>query len=259
MADDIMRKYWDTPPVARTIATAAFVCSVCVHFGFLSGYYFLYDPYFLKMMPPQVWRFVTCFLITGPGLSILFDTYFLYSFLSQLEKSHPRLAVQPDLIWYLVFITGTIQVLSHLSGFVYPQLLSALIVALCYTATQEQRGARTNYMFFDIPTQTMPFAMMAVSLFMGGLGLVIHQLHGLVAAHLFLFLSKIWPDICGGRNIVSAPAFVSGLVDKLGGAAARRPPAQAQSQSQSQSQSSGRNTGVLPDSWRTRGPGHRLG
>lgn len=54
-------------------------------------------------------------MITGPNLGILFDTYLIYNYMSQLEKGHPRLAKREDVVWYLIFICSTIMVGAWLS------------------------------------------------------------------------------------------------------------------------------------------------
>jgi len=97
----------------RTLATATFGISLAVHTGLLPGWWFVWAPRLLWMFPPQIWRFATAFLITGPNLGLLFDTYFLYSYLSQLEIGNPRFPRKEDLIWYLMFVGGTIMVSSQ--------------------------------------------------------------------------------------------------------------------------------------------------
>ncbi|RFU72457.1 centromere microtubule-binding cbf5 [Trichoderma arundinaceum] len=258
MAELSLDAYWRAPPIARTAATVTFGLSVAVHTGILAGDLFYYDIYHLLRIPPQIWRPVTCFLITFPNLGILFDTFHMYMYMSQLERGHPRLSRREDLVWYLTFISGTILILSHLSGFAFPFLTQALLLAMAYTVTQEQRGQTTNYMFISIPSQLVPFAMMAINLFFpGGISIVLMQLHGLAAAHLYLFLTKIWPEIGGGRNWLQTPAFITSLVN--GATPAPQRPAGARIPGATSAQSSGASRGPLPDSWRTRGPGHRLG
>lgn len=61
---------------SRTLALSAFVLSIAVYTGMLSGYYVIWHTPYILQFPPQIWRFVTSFLITGKDLSILFDTYF---------------------------------------------------------------------------------------------------------------------------------------------------------------------------------------
>lgn len=147
--------------------------------------------------------------------------------------------------------------------------LPALILAMAYTVTQEQNGAKVNYMFVTMPAQMMPYAMLAINLlFPGGAMNLLLQLHGLFAGHLYDFLTKTWPDYGGGRNLIPTPAVLSRLVrsaesfiqGRFGGPA--RPSGQRLGGSSGGSGAgTGANTsgGPLPDSWRTRGRGQRLG
>ncbi|KAK2025004.1 DER1-domain-containing protein [Colletotrichum zoysiae] len=105
-----MDAYWQTPPLARTLATAAFVTSMALFMGFVNGYWFYFAPDLLFKIPPQIWRIATNFLITGPNLSLLFDPYFLYTYLSALEVGNPRFSRREDLIWYLMFVCTVITV-----------------------------------------------------------------------------------------------------------------------------------------------------
>ncbi|PHH80353.1 hypothetical protein CDD83_3768 [Cordyceps sp. RAO-2017] len=74
MADLSLDSYWQLPPLSRSVATAAFAISASVHLGFLPGWWFVFYPRFLWKIPPQIWRFGTAFLLTGPKLGLLFDT-----------------------------------------------------------------------------------------------------------------------------------------------------------------------------------------
>lgn len=145
--------------------------------------------------------------------------------------------------------------------------LTALILAMCRTVTQDQRGAKANFFFVSIPAQLTPFAMMFMSLLMGGPAAVLMQLCGFVAAHLYDFLSRIYPEFIGGHNLIPTPAFLSRFVDTprvfdRGFGTAIRPRTSAQeAQQPSAARTTGASTGSgpLPDAWRTRGPGRRLG
>lgn len=110
MAELSTDAYWRAPPIARTVATITFGLSCAVHTGVLAGDLFYYDFRYLLRFPPQVWRIVTCFLITFPNLGILFDTFHMYMYMSQLERGHPRLSRREDFVWYLTFVSGTILV-----------------------------------------------------------------------------------------------------------------------------------------------------
>lgn len=61
---------------ARTLTALTFGQSLLVHGGLLSGYRVLFLPSLIFKLLPEAWRLVTPFLLTGSGLSFLFDLYF---------------------------------------------------------------------------------------------------------------------------------------------------------------------------------------
>jgi Derlin-2/3 len=141
-----------------------------------------------------------------------------------------------------------------------PFFLHGLIMALCYTAVQDQRGQKAYFYFFSVPAQAMPYCMLGASLLMSP-EIIPLQVTGIVAAHLHDFLTRIYPEFSGGPNLLPTPAFMSRLVQtprllQRTYGTAIRPTAAAEP-------STGRTTGasgpVLPESWRSRGSGHRLG
>ncbi|PFH57795.1 hypothetical protein XA68_14559 [Ophiocordyceps unilateralis] len=247
MPDQWVEAFWRLPPVSRTMAVAVLLTSVGVYTHLIPGYWLVFHPEFLWRFPPQIWRFFTPFLLTGPELSMLFDTYFVYSYLSQLEAGNPRFSRKEDLLWYLTFVGGTIMLLNYLSGLGFTTFLQALNLAMCYTVTQEQRGMKASLMFVTIPAPLTPFAMVAFNLlFPNGVRNMLLQLLGLIAGHMFDYLTRIWPEFGGGRNLIMTPTFFSAAVRSLGNMSTAAAPR-------------GGSRGPLPDSWRTRGPGQRLG
>lgn len=87
----------------RTFAATVLLTSICVHFGILPYTWFYFHYLEIFKIPPQIWRFFTSFLITGPKLGIVMDTYFIYQYTSQLETAHPKFNRKEDLLWYMVF------------------------------------------------------------------------------------------------------------------------------------------------------------
>lgn len=119
-----------------------------------------------------------------------------------------------------------------------------------------------NFFFFQVPAQTVPYCIILASMLSSGdPSGVPSQLTGIVAAHLYDFLTRLWPTFGGGSNLLPTPGFMSRLlgatrVEPAYGTAGRTTgPGGA-----GRASSSGTNTGsVLPDSWKTRGSGYRLG
>ncbi|KAF6836166.1 DER1-like family member protein (centromere/microtubule-binding protein CBF5) [Colletotrichum plurivorum] len=258
---ELLDTYWQAPPIARTVATVAFVTSLSVLLGIVNAYYLIFVPEYLFKFPPQIWRFGTNFLLTGPQLGLLFDTYFLYHYLTALEVGNPRFQRREDVVWYLMFVcTVTTALCTYLMG--GGAFLPALILAMCRTVTQDQRGMKANFYFVTIPAQLTPFCMMLVSLlFPGGYYNFMLQLMGFLAAHLYDFLSRIYPEFSGGPNLIPTPAFLSRLVQtprmyrREYGTAVRG----GGGQSTGSSTGASLGNGPLPDSWKTRGAGRRLG
>jgi hypothetical protein len=71
-----MDAYWAAPPMARTLATAILAVSVPAHFGLLPFQWLYFTEDTLFRLPPEIWRPVTSFLLSGPQLGIVMDPYF---------------------------------------------------------------------------------------------------------------------------------------------------------------------------------------
>ncbi|KAK4103810.1 hypothetical protein N658DRAFT_419975 [Parathielavia hyrcaniae] len=258
MSSEILDAYWAAPPMARTLATAIFVTSVSVYTSLLPVSWIYFSEDRLLRLPPEIWRLATAFFLSGPQIGIILDPYFAYQSLKQLETANLKFARKEDLLWYLMTVGGFIMLLNRifLGGYFF---LHGLIIAMAYTANQDLRGVKSTYFFFTVPAQAVPYCMLVGSLLMSP-GLVPLQITGIIAAHLHDFLTRLWPEFGGGPNLLATPAFVSHLVQtprvlqRDYGTAIRPPGAQASGSSTGASAGS-----LLPDSWKTRGSGHRLG
>ena len=72
---------------SRTLALSAFTLSIAVYTGMLPGNYVIWYTPYIWQFPPQIWRLVTSFLITGKDLSIIFDTYFCMPHFTACQQS----------------------------------------------------------------------------------------------------------------------------------------------------------------------------
>lgn len=136
--------------------------------------------------------------------------------------------------------------------------LKGLIMAMCYTAVQDKRGQKSTFFFFQVPAQSIPYCMLIWTMILNPANLPL-EVCGLLSAHLHDFLTRLWPEFGYGPNLLPTPGFMSRLVQtprfvKRTYGTAVRP----------KDSTSGSSTGtdggsVLPDAWKTRGAGHRLG
>lgn len=134
------------------------------------------------------------------------------------------------------------------------------MLAFAYTSTQDDRGQKATFFVVTIPAQWIPYAMLLMTFVTGGPHAAKVQATGLVAAHLHDFLTRIWPTFGGGRNLVPTPAFVKRMFQTTSATVTDRAFGTAFAPAQRTSGSAtGSSGGVLPESWRNRGSGHRLG
>jgi Derlin-2/3 len=87
--------------------------------------------------------------------------------------------------------------------------LSALTLALAYTFGQENPNRQLSYFIVTFSAKYLPYSMLAMTFVMASPQAALHQATGLIAAHLYEFLTKIWPEHGGGRKLINTPAFVA--------------------------------------------------
>jgi len=145
---------------------------------------------------------------------------------------------------------------SVLTGAAY--YLQALLIALCYTANMDLRGATAHFYIITIPAQMMPYCLLLVQLlFPGGVENLKVGLTGIVAAHLHDFLTRIYPEFGNGPNLLPTPSLISYIItspriQNTGFGTRIMPKANPAA-------GGGGGGGPLPDAWRSKGPGRRLG
>lgn len=135
--------------------------------------------------------------------------------------------------------------------------MTALILGLAYTFAQDNPNKKVSLFIVSFKAMFLPLALLALTFIMAGPDAALSEVTGLVAAHLYDFLTRLWPTFGGGRNYIQTPRIVKKWfgADKRGVTAkgygtAFRPPSQTQNQ--------GSSTGFkLSSSWK--GQGRRLG
>ncbi|KAJ5081384.1 hypothetical protein NUU61_009648 [Penicillium alfredii] len=254
-----MDVFWAAPPVSRTLTALTFVQSALVYGGALSGYHVVFLPRNLLKLPPQIWRLASPFLLTGPQISFIFDLYFMYHYGTALETSSPRFSRPGDFLTYVVFVASTILLTAgcYLGGVIFT---SALILAFAYTYAQDNRGKKVMFFIVQIPVEYLPWAMLTMTLVMGGWPAALNESMGIVAAHLYDFLTRIYPTFGGGRNYITTPTFMHRLFNTNTVPTGNRSYRTAYRTPQPSQASSGRGwTSSIQNPWGSRGAGRRLG
>lgn len=146
-------------------------------------------------------------------------------------------------------------------------LTQALLLALVYTYAQDNRGRKVYFIFFQIPAELLPWAMLGMTLMTAGPAGALQQGSGLLAAHLYDFLTRLYPTFQGGRNYIRTPAFIrNAFTDggRTGRTTTHRPygtsfsPASQTQQAQA-TPNRGWTSSFQSNAWSGRGAGRRLG
>lgn len=145
-----------------------------------------------------------------------------------------------------------------------PLTQSAMIMAFIYSWSQRERGNSTKFMYMiDIPCVALPYALLLVTLVSKGWYKTLVESMGILAAHLYNFLTVIYPVYGGGRNYLAVPAFVEKWFTRGDGANRSygtpfRPSETPRSEGTT-GWTSGSIWGGSDNNWKGRGTGRRLG
>ncbi|KFY09226.1 hypothetical protein V491_08311 [Pseudogymnoascus sp. VKM F-3775] len=255
--------FFAAPPVTRTLTALTFVLSVAHYAGLvpgIAGWMFFHYSYLFKF-PPQLWRIATCFMLTGERFGILMDPYYMYIYGKKCETGSSKFTKPGDFFCYLVFVSLALLGVNHaFFGNAY-FLTAALYTAFAYTATQDE-GGQTRIFILDIPTRALPLALCFMTFVStGSLQPALVQATGILVAHLYDFLTRLYPRFGGGVNILTTPTFVRRWFEPKAVSVSHKSHGTSYQPAAPRAAASGSSApgGVLPESWKSRGSGHRLG
>jgi Derlin-2/3 len=86
--------------------------------------------------------------------------------------------------------------------------LPALILSFAFTFSQDNPNSNVSFYIVTFPAKYLPYALIFLTFVTGGPEGAKMQITGLIAAHLYDFLTRIWPTFGGGRNYIFTPIFV---------------------------------------------------
>ncbi|EME43163.1 hypothetical protein DOTSEDRAFT_72519 [Dothistroma septosporum NZE10] len=226
---------------------------------------FLSDYIFTIRQLPQIWRLVTSFFVTGPQLGLIMDPFFLYHYSSQLETGSPRFSTPGAYAFYILFVSTVILLTGgfYLGGIT---LLNPLSMALIYTFAQDDPNRVVQFFIVQMPAKYLPYASLAITYLMAGQYATLVQATGILAAHLYDFLDRIWPRFGSGPKLIQVPQWIQrqfaapagvGQGRSYGTAFTGRTGGPGQPPAQNQTGSGG--GWASGSSWTGRGSGRRLG
>ncbi|KAH4897405.1 derlin [Parastagonospora nodorum] len=257
-----MDVFWTLPPVSRTITALAVSVSALGYGGIisLSNYVFFKPFVFTTKIVPQLWRPLTAFLITKPKFGILMDPYFCYQYGSGLERESARFTQPGDFAVYTAFCASFI--IATAGGFLNSYtFLPALTESYAYTFAQDNPTRQVNFFIINFDAKFLPFALLFMTFIVDGPDSAAAQLTGLLAAHLYDFLTRIWPTFGGGKNYIVTPNFVKRLFNAGVGVQNRGFGHVVQGQARASGAATGGPSAAagVSNRWGSVGPGRRLG
>ena len=85
---------------------------------------------------------------------------------------------------------------------------TALLLAFAYTFAQDNKTKKVSFFVIRFQAIWLPWVLLLATLVMAGPGQAKIQATGIFAAHLYDFLTRIYPTFGGGKNPIFTPAFV---------------------------------------------------
>lgn len=136
--------------------------------------------------------------------------------------------------------------------------LPALTLAYAYTYAQDNPTRQVSFFIITFDAKYLPIALLFLTMIMEDVNAAMAQATGLIAAHLYDFLTRIWPTFGGGTNYITTPSTVKRWFGGGPGSLQARSYGFAQeARAPAAAPATGRTTGASTgQQW---GPGRRLG
>lgn len=201
--------YKSLPPVTKFYGTACLVCTVACQIGLLTPYDFAYIPQ-LVFFNFQVHKvFTTLFFLGKFSINFGIRLLMIARYGVQLE-SGPFQGRTADFLWMMIFGAFSLLVLAAIPPLQSPFLGMSLVFMLLYVWSREFPNASINiYGLVNLKAFYLPWAMLCLDVIFGSP--IIQDLLGIIAGHLFYFLTVLHP-LATGRNILKTPQWVQKLV-----------------------------------------------
>jgi Derlin-2/3 len=175
----------------------------------------------------------------------------------------PYISSSSELVnWSQIVLNPVLTLSKALAGMVLGSatFLQALSLAYAYTYAQDNPTRQVSFFIITFDAKFLPFSMLFLTFIIDGPEAAMAQATGLVAAHLYDFLTRIWPTFGGGRNYITTPNIVKGWFGARPGSTQQRGYGTAMQGGRggASAGTTGRTTG-FSGPWNQMGPGRRLG
>eukprot|EP00536_Pseudo-nitzschia_multiseries_P017985 jgi/Psemu1/293290/fgenesh1_pg.2009_\ len=214
------------PIITRGWFGAAILVTLSVNFGIISPFHIVWA-WGNVTSSLEVWRFLTPFCFVGKfSFDTLIACYMLVQFSKQYESGGPfntgAGGGTADYAFCILFgvisMLVTYPLLLGMGFFLPPIFAKNLIYYVLYVWSKRHPTNQANIWGFPIQAMYLPFAYLALTVFMGNPYL--DMLHGLVIGHLYYFVVDVMPAVYG-KDFLHTPVF---LIDYFGYGEYQAPP-----------------------------------
>ena len=84
--------------------------------------------------------------------------------------------------------------------------------ALAYTYAHDHPDAQASFFMFRFRTQYLPYFLIFLTFVQAGQAAAMSQATGLISAHLYLFLTTLYPQTHRTGPVISTPAWLSRML-----------------------------------------------
>jgi len=206
------------PIITRCWFGATMMVTLSVNFGIVSGYQVMWS-WENVTSGLEVWRFLTPFCFAGKfDFNTLIACYMLVQFSKQYESGGPFNTGAGGgtadyafcLLLGAIAMFVTYPLLLGLGLALPPLFCKNLIYYVLYVWSKRNPTSQANIWGFPIAAIYLPFAYLAMTVFMGNP--YMDMLHGLVVGHLYYFAVDVIPGVYG-KDFLHTPTF---LIDYFG-------------------------------------------
>ncbi|GAA5822208.1 hypothetical protein JCM5353_001529 [Sporobolomyces roseus] len=211
--DDLRYAIQQIPPFTRTTLGLLGVTTISSLLKLINLHSYAFIPSLIARNW-EIHRLVLPFFFGGTGLPVIFNTIMIYRSLKDLESSHfkGRLA---DMTWAFILMCGGIIGLN--TPLQTPILFNPFLMSIIHLWGQTNPTGKVSlYGLLQVPAPYFSLALLGMDLLNGGTPAVLVSLTGLISAHLYYYLSIVYPQRYPSstlpRTLFAPPQFLINLL-----------------------------------------------
>ncbi|CAI5506315.1 unnamed protein product [Closterium sp. Naga37s-1] len=201
--------YNSLPPVSKAWGTALFATACAMQLKVLPVQLIFLD-YTSIFQKFQIWRLVTnIFFAGGFSMRFAFTLLMIARYCVQMETS-AFAGRTADFLYMLMINTLSLLLIALIIPFKIFFLSEPLLLSVIYLWSRENPNGVVNFMgLLSMPAFYLPWAYLFMDLLFGMS--VVDSLAGIVAGHIYYFLTAVYPRT-GGAQLIRTPLWVHRLV-----------------------------------------------